>query len=518
MIDQSSKNIKLGTIITYITQFLGIGISFVYVPIMLRILGQAEYGLYALVQSIISYLQMSEMGIGTTATRYNSKYIAEGDKEGQKTINGMFLKMYFGIAGVCVIIAAILFCFLDVIYADYSKQSIQLIKTLFVIAVLNLVITFVFQIFNAIIIAYEHYIFLKIITLIQTILGPISMLIVLCLGYRSIGMLCVTTVISLLFGLTQMFFCLKKFKIKFAFKGHNRDLFKKIFSFTIFVFINSLANQMMINSDKVIISIVMTEYEVAVYAIVMQFHTYSYNFANVLSGFYLPRFTKMLAKRGEITDELFSALIKTGRIQVFVAGLMLGGFLTIGRPFIIRWVGTEYVEAYWLTIIILLTEVFGAAQSMFNALMQAMNLHKARAVISLLISVVKIFLTVIMTLQFGLLGCASAFFIGWWIRQIVFNVYYKRTVGIDIKAFWVEMAKIFLPLTFTIVILSIGMWVVQILIPAQNYMLILFYVCLYLLLYGGIMWCIALEPYEKTFVKELFRRVGRKNTSSLFKE
>jgi len=116
MIDQSSKNIKLGTIITYITQFLGIGISFVYVPIMLRILGQAEYGLYALVQSIISYLQMSEMGIGTTATRYNSKYIAEGDKEGQKTINGMFLKMYFGIAGVCVIIAAILFCFLDVIY------------------------------------------------------------------------------------------------------------------------------------------------------------------------------------------------------------------------------------------------------------------------------------------------------------------------------------------------------------------------------------------------------------------
>ncbi len=514
MVDQSSKNIRVGTIITYITQFLSIGISFIYVPIMLGILGQAEYGLYALVQSIISYLQMSEMGIGTTATRYNSKYIAEGNKEGQKTVNGMFLKMYLGIAGVCVAFATVLFFFLDDIYVDYSKESIQLIKTLFVIAVLNLVITFAFQIFNAIIIAYEQYIFLKIITLMQTILGPISMLAVLYLGYRSVGMLCVTTTISLLFGLVQMLFCLKRFKIKFSFRGHNRELFKKIFSFTIFVFINSLATQMMMNSDKVIISIVMTEYAVAVYAIVMQFHTYSYNFANVLSGFYLPRFTKMIAKCGQFTEEILAALISTGRIQVLVAGLIFGGFLSIGRPFIIRWVGVEYVEAYWLTVIILFTEVIGAAQSMFNALMQAMNLHKMRAIISLLISIVKIILTVIMTMQFGLLGCAIAFLAGWLIKQIVFNVYYKKTVGIDVKRFWMTMLKMILPLLFTVVLLHILMSAVQTILPATNYIFIFVYVCLYLVLYGVIMWGASLNAYEKTFIKEIFKKVGKNNEPS----
>ena len=80
MIENSSaKNIKIGAILTYITQFLSIAISFVYVPIMLGKLGQAEYGLYSIVQTLITYLQMSEMGIGTTATRYNSKYISEND-------------------------------------------------------------------------------------------------------------------------------------------------------------------------------------------------------------------------------------------------------------------------------------------------------------------------------------------------------------------------------------------------------------------------------------------------------
>ena len=135
MDNASAKNIKAGAILTYITQFLSIAISFVYVPVMLKLLGQAEYGLYSIVQSLISYLQMSEMGIGTTATRYNSKYIAQNDVDGQRMINGMFLKLYLGIAAVCVAVSTVLFFCLDHIYAKYSAESLHLIKILFVIAV-----------------------------------------------------------------------------------------------------------------------------------------------------------------------------------------------------------------------------------------------------------------------------------------------------------------------------------------------------------------------------------------------
>lgn len=510
MVDQSSKNIKIGAIITYITQFLSIGISFFYVPIMLGQLGQAEYGLYALVQSIISYLQMAEMGIGTTATRYNSKYIGENDVNGQKLINGMFLKMYLGIAGICVCVATIIYLFLDKIYVNYTSENVRLIKTLFIIAVLNLVITFVFQVFNAIVIAYEEYIFLKVITLIQTILGPASMLVVLFMGFRSIGMLCVTTVINLVFGLIQMFFCLKKYQIRFSFKGHKNELFRKIMSFTIFVFLNSLATQMMMNSDKVIISIVMTEYAVAIYAVVMQFHTYSYNFANVLSGFYLPRFTKIIVKEKQISHELFDDLVRTGRIQVFIAGLIFGGFLSIGKPFIIRWVGVEYVEAYWLTVIVLLTEVIGASQSMFNSLMQAMNLHKTRAILSLAISVVKIILTVIMTMQFGLFGCTLAFFVGWGIKQIVFNIYYQQRVGINIKKFWLAMTKMYAPLVITTVLLYIGICLLQKIVPATDYIVLAFYVAIYFILYCCIMWWISLDSYEKSLMRGILKKIRRR--------
>ncbi len=506
----SAKNIKVGAILTYLTQFLSIAISFVYVPIMLRQLGQSEYGLYSIVQSLISYLQMSEMGIGTTATRYNSKYIGENNTSGQKLINGMFFKMYLGIAGICTAASAVLYVFLDRIYADYSAESLRLIKILFIIAVINLVITFVFKIFNAIVIAYEEYIFLKIITLIQTILGPVGMLTVLFLGFRSIGMLCVTTAISLLFGLTQMLFCLKKYKIEFNFKGHDKTLFKKILSFTIFVFINSLANQLLINSDKIVISILMTETAVAIYAVVMQFHTYSYNFANVLSGFYLPRFTKAVTKEKKVSEQLSADLIRTGRLQVLIAGLIFGGFLAIGKPFIIEWVGPEYSEAYWLTVIVLLTEVIGAAQSMFNSLMQAMNLHKMRALLSLSVSVVKIVLTIIMTTHFGLMGCAIAFFIGWTIKQLVFNIYYIKRVKLDILGFWLNMLKMFVPLAVTVSALFFGATALQTIFPAIGYPTLAVYAVIYTVFYCGIMWLIALNSYEKSLFSNILKKLRRR--------
>lgn len=506
----SSKNIKFGAILTYITQFLSIAISFVYVPIMLGKLGQTEYGLYALVQSIISYLQMSEMGLGVTATRYNAKYIAEGDREGQKTINGMFLKIYVGIALVCAALGLVLYMFLDRIYADYSADSLALIKKLFLIALINLVIVLFSHVFNAIVTAYEKFIFLKLVKLVHTVLGPFCMLAVLYMGAGSVGMLWVTTVLSLLLGLTEAVYCIKKFGICFSFRKHDPALFKTIFAFTVFVFINSLANQLMNNSDKVVISIVMTEAAVAIFAIVMQFHTYSYNFANVLSGFYLPRFTKSLAKGKKITPELIDDLCRTGRIQVLIAGLIFGGFLAIGRPFILRWVGPDYSEAYVLTVIILVTEVIGAAQSMFNALMQAMNLHKMRALLSILVATFKIVLTVIFTKEWGLFGCAIAFFIGFLLKQIVFNAYYKIRAGIDIVSFWLRMLRIFIPLAITVTLLYFGAAFMLTLIPAVSYSALILYAIVYTIFYLGIMWCIGLNKEEKAYFLRFFRKKGDK--------
>lgn len=506
MMNNSTSNIKKGTIITYITQILGIGISFIYVPIMLRILGQVEYGLYALVQSLVSYLQMSEMGIGVTATRYNAKYIALNDSVGQSKINGMFFSLYIGIALFCALFGAIFYHYIPAIYVDYSSDSIDLIKILFILALANLVIHMVFKLFNAVIIAYEKFIFMKTLSLIQTVLGPVCMLAVLYMGKRSIGMLVVTTLLSGIFGIVQMYYCFKYLRIKIKVGYFEKGLFYTIFSFTFFVFLNSVAHQLFSNSDKIIISIILSETSIAIYAIVLQFVTYYYIFSNVISGFYLPRFTKAVSETRTVSNALMGELVSTARIQVMIAGLIFGGFAAIGKPFIIRWVGIEYESAYLLSVIVLATEFVGSSQSMFNSLMQAMNLHKVRALLGLGCAVIKVVTTVFAVKWFGLTGAAWIYLIIYLFRLFVYNVYYKVRVGIDVSFFWTHIMRLVVPLISIIVLLYFLFHFAMSFVPASGYPIIIVYVIIYTAFFGSICWFMLMNDYERRLLISLIKK------------
>ena len=75
------NQLRAGVIMTYVNIGLGSLIPFVYTPIMLRLLGQSEYGLYSLANSVVGYLSLLSFGLGSTIVRYVAKYRAEGNKE-----------------------------------------------------------------------------------------------------------------------------------------------------------------------------------------------------------------------------------------------------------------------------------------------------------------------------------------------------------------------------------------------------------------------------------------------------
>lgn len=49
---------KVGVLLSYVNLAISTIIPFFYTPIMLAILGQSEYGLYSLSNSVISYLSL----------------------------------------------------------------------------------------------------------------------------------------------------------------------------------------------------------------------------------------------------------------------------------------------------------------------------------------------------------------------------------------------------------------------------------------------------------------------------
>lgn len=53
---------KAGVILSYVSEIIRILSALLYTPIMLRLLGQSEYGLYQLIHSVVAYLGVLSLG------------------------------------------------------------------------------------------------------------------------------------------------------------------------------------------------------------------------------------------------------------------------------------------------------------------------------------------------------------------------------------------------------------------------------------------------------------------------
>ena len=82
---------KVGVILSYGSEAVQILSGLIYTPIMLRILGQSEYGLYQLVHSIVAYMSLFSLGFGSSYIRFYSRYKAKDDYEEIARLNGMFM-------------------------------------------------------------------------------------------------------------------------------------------------------------------------------------------------------------------------------------------------------------------------------------------------------------------------------------------------------------------------------------------------------------------------------------------
>ena len=73
---------KIGVIISYLTLLVSSLLSILLTPVMLKNLGDVEYGLYQTITSFIGVLTVLDLGSGVATTRYVAKYNLQQDKDG----------------------------------------------------------------------------------------------------------------------------------------------------------------------------------------------------------------------------------------------------------------------------------------------------------------------------------------------------------------------------------------------------------------------------------------------------
>ena len=229
MENEESIQRKSGAILSYVAIIVNTLIQILYTPFLLRMLGQNEYGLYSLVSSIIGYLTVLDLGFGNAIIVYTSKFRSQKKYDEEKKLHGMFYVIFFLIGVIAGILGLILYFNVENIFgATLTSNELSKAKMMMLILSFNLFVTFAFSIYSSILSAYERFTFKKLISILSSLLKPLIMIPFLFLGFKSITLIIVITIVNILVCLSNYVYCRKKLKIKIKFCGFDNKIFLDI--------------------------------------------------------------------------------------------------------------------------------------------------------------------------------------------------------------------------------------------------------------------------------------------------
>ena len=233
---------------------------------------------------------------------------------------------------------------------------------------------------------------------------------------------------------------------------------------------------------------------VAVYAIASQIYINYMNIALAISGTLLPKITAMVTNRAS-DEELQNLFLKIGRLQFYLLSLILSGFIVFGHSFLHYWVGDGFDLVYIITLLIIAPFTIDLIQNVGLAIMQARNVYHVRAVVYVLVGTLNVVLACFWIDAYGIVGGAAATGLSMVLGNgLIMNVYYQRTMKLNIIHFWKEIFRLSL---VTIVVTAAGLYIIPYIDLNKSIYILIISMLVYAFIYFGLQRVINFNAYEK---------------------
>lgn len=490
---------KISVILGYLSMIIQNLAAFFLTPLLIIILGNTEFGVYKLALSIASYFALADFGLSNSIIRYISEYRAKNDKIKEGSFIAISILAIFFASLVIITVSIILSLNLDLIFGNsFNSFELNLLNQMLGLVVVNGIFNLFLNLLTGIITSYEKFVFVKIINISKTIIRFLLILILLNMNYTSFIILLVDVFLTILIFITSFYYCINYLKISVNLKLVNLKFMSEIFSYSGIVFIDALAFTLFWSADSIIIGIKMSSISVGIYSIGVQLFSIFLVLSNVISEVLMPGVVSMVNSSATDVD-LTNHMIKIGRLKLKILMLPLIGFIFFGKQFINMWVGSDYIMAYYISLIVILPSIISSLSDVGLFVMWAKNKHKVKSFFSLTTSLVNVLLTIILVEKYGIIGAAigTSFAI---IVSLTFNgIYFHKILQLNMLVFYKET---FREMFVTILLTSLlALFFSQ--FDIIDFSSLLLFSLLVSFFYIALLWSTNLNVDEKRMVAEL---------------
>ena len=293
----------------------------------------------------------------------------------------------------------------------------------------------------------------------------------------------------------------KTVPLKINFKASGKQIYKTLFSFTVWTTIISIMQRFTHSFAPSVLGMTSSSIEIAIYSPAVTIEQYFYLISIAVNGLFLPRISKFIADGEE--NKILDLMIKVGKYQVIVLGLIFIGFLCVGQEFMILWMGKEFEKTYLCALIILFPTLLSATYQIAGTTVIAKNLIRYKAICMIITGVLGLIISYFLSLYIGAIGVCVGTAVTAILNTIYNNYIYKTKANINMTEFYKKC--FFKAVPCYIIVAVLGLTISK-LLPLSGWIGFIVKACIVALIFLMVFMFFYVNKEERKYIFSLFKR------------
>lgn len=477
----------------------------VITPIILGALGTEQFGIWALIGSILGFIGLLDFGIGPSVIRFAAEQRGRGARGETSALTSTALAIYLGLAVVSVLLALLLAILLPHV-VDVSAQNERAAQIAVLLSVGTFVLRFPLGLFGYVLAGQQRYDVLNIANLLGAVLYFGLAVLVLYVADGRIVALALITIVVTAFRLLLPLFWLRRelpdlrVRRSLVSRREARDLL----SFSSRNMLIQVASKVVFSTDVIVVSIILGSVAAGVYGIPAKLFALAFGVGMASTTLLFPLLSELEgADDRERQERYLLAGVRLGLAVVVAVGLPL---VFLPDRFLEAWLPSDFdvSTAAPILAVLMVSLLFAQPGHLLAQFLVARGRHGRLALARLATVAVNLLLSIALVYWVGLWGVAVATLITEALSATIVLPYLLRR---DSSASLAALASSWLrPVGLGALAALPTLVLLGRLVEIDTLIEFVGVGLLWLAAYGGLVWRFAMREPERRLVTDAFGR------------
>lgn len=413
---------------------VGLVITFFMSPFLVHSLGKSEYGIWALIFSIVYYTNLVDVGMKQSLARYIPRYYAVKDyvKLNEVINSSTFLYLIAG-SLVILIVLGIAFFFLGAFQIE--PQQLSAMRITLIIIGLDQAIVFFFMAGTAIG-PFHRYDVNNIIGIPMSIINALVIVYFIMQGYGLVALGIITIVTTIVRTTIRRIYQQALVpQIEFHPKYIKRDRSRELLGYGLFSFFIAISWMVVFNTDNIIIAVFLSTTAVTYYSIAGNLVGHLRGLINAIGIPLVPTISHYDAT-GDFS-QISNLYAKVTKYLFYFTASVCALLLIFGDNFIYLWMGRDFEKTVHVLYILVIPAAIYLPQIAANSVMLGIGKHRILFYILVSEAILNLVLSLALVRPLGIYGVA----LGTAVTQLLIYTYlfpyvFHRVIKGDLRLFY----------------------------------------------------------------------------------